>query len=219
MSVVDYSTIEAELKPHGLMPRGGFHTLPYDELDGQTVVLVGHAGPAMFRAFSAAREDVPNPLDHWSRQVIGSAAAKLGATAMYPFERPLRPFQQWGKRAESLHASPIGLMLHPQWGLWHGWRGALLLRERIELPARVETPNPCDTCAEKPCLTACPVDAFGPDGFDVVGCRAHVSGPGTQCRGFGCQARHACPVGRDYAYLPEQASFHMAAYSRDRRAY
>jgi len=216
---VSYGMIETELRPHGLRPRGGFHTLPYDELDGETLVPVGHAGPDMFRAFSAARTPGENPLDRWSRAVIGGAAERLGATALYPFERPLRPFQQWGARAESIHPSPTGLMIHPAWGLWHGWRGALLFRQRLDLPPRIERPSPCDTCADKPCLTACPVEAFQPTGFAVDRCREHVRGPGAACRDLGCRARHACPIGRDYAYLPAQASFHMAAYARDLWAY
>jgi hypothetical protein len=219
MSVTDYAAITAELAPHGLLPRGGFHTLAYDALDGETVVLVGHAGPAMFRAFTAARRDVENPLDHWSREVIGAVAARLGAVALYPFERLLYPFQQWGVRAESLHQSPIGLSIHPEWGLWHGWRGALLFRDRLELPARVERASPCDACADKPCLTACPVDAFQPAGFDADRCRDHVRGAGADCRDFGCRARHACPVGRAYAYEPAQAAFHMAAYAHDLGTY
>ena len=219
MSVIDYATISAELEPHGLLPRGGFHTLPSDALDGQTVVMVGHAGPATFRAFAAAREDVANPLDHWSRRVIGGVASRLGAVAMHPFERPLRPFQQWGSRAEPLHASPIGLMIHPEYGLWHGWRGALLFPQRLEVPPRAEASGPCDSCAAKPCLSACPVEAFRPAGFDVDRCRSHVRGAGADCRGFGCRARHACPVGQAYAYVPAQAAFHMTAYSRDRPAH
>jgi ferredoxin len=219
MSVTDYAAITAELAPHGLLPRGGFHTLAYDGLDGETVVLVGHAGPAMFRAFAAARRDVENPLDYWSREVIGAVATRLGAVALYPFEKPLRPFQQWGVRAESLHQSPIGVSIHPEWGLWHGWRGALLFRDRLELPRRAERPSPCDACADKPCLTACPVEAFRPAGFDADRCRGHVRGAGADCRDFGCQARHACPVGRAYAYEPAQAAFHMAAYARDLGTY
>jgi NAD-dependent dihydropyrimidine dehydrogenase PreA subunit len=219
MSDIDYAAIAQAFVPHGLMPRGGFHTLPSDDLDGQTVVMVGHAGPAMFHAFSAARAEVSNPLDHWSRQVIGGVAARFGAVAMHPFERPLRPFQQWGSRAEPLHPSPIGLMIHPEFGLWHGWRGALLFHQRLALPPRSERPSPCDACAAKPCISTCPVDAFQPTGFDAEGCRTHVHGAGVDCRGFGCRARHACPVGRAYAYEPAQAAFHMAAYSRDRPTY
>lgn len=219
MNVIDYAAIEAALEPHGLRARGGFHTLAYDNLDGETVVMVGHAGPAMFAAFVAARGGEAHPLDAWTRRVIGGEAAHLGARPIYPFEPPLRPFQRWGRRAEAIHPTPIGFMIHPDWGLWHGWRGALLFRQRLDLPPRVERPSPCDTCAGKPCLTACPVGAFSASGFDAAACRAHVNGPGAACRDFGCRARHACPVGRDHAYRPDQAAFHMSAYARDLRVY
>ena len=36
-------------------------------------------------------------------------------------------------RAEGLKPSPIGILMHPQFGLWHAYRGALLFDVEIEL--------------------------------------------------------------------------------------
>ena len=103
-------------------------------------------------------------------------------------------------------------MLHPEFGLWHVYRAALLFRDRIELPPRIEAPSPCDTCGKKPCLAVCPADAFRPDRFDARACSSHVeSAAGTNCRDRGCLARRACPVGRDYLYGNDQQAFHTAA--------
>jgi len=76
-----------------------------------------------------------------------------------------------------------------------------------------ERPRPCDTCADKPCLTTCPVGAFSQDGYDVPACIEHIAGErGGDCLGGGCLARRACPVGVAFQYTPAQMSFHMRAF-------
>ncbi|MEL6677498.1 MAG: ferredoxin, partial [Pseudomonadota bacterium] len=71
---------------------------------------------------------------------------------------------------------------------------------------------PCPTCPA-PCTTACPVGAFGGGAYDVETCRAHVRSPaGSACRDGGCLARHACPVGADFAPPPAQAHHHMGSF-------
>ena len=97
--------------------------------------------------------------------------------------------------------------------MWHAYRGALLFAERLKLPEQRSAPSPCESCPDKPCLNTCPVGAFTPGGYDVAGCRAHIGKPeGSDCLGFGCLARRACPVGQDYLYEPAQARFHMQKF-------
>ncbi len=218
------------LSPLGLILRGGFHPRAEDvvpELRGGgsagTLLLVGNAGPAMWQAFRAAPEAADgeaHPLDRWTARCLGDLAEGLDAEARFPFEGPpYLPFQRWAARAEGLKASPLGILIHPRFGLWHAYRGALAFREVLPLPARPETACPCDACAEKPCLQGCPVGAFTAGGYAVPACLDHLGrAEGQDCRGQGCLARRACPVGRAYLYDPEQAAFHMAAFvgsSRD----
>ena len=90
-----------------------------------------------------------------------------------------------------------------------------MFAERIELPDRREAPSPCATCSGQPCLSACPVDAFGVDGFKLEACVAHVTSvAGTDCCQHGCRARRACPVGVEFRYVPDQIRFHMEAFIR-----
>ena len=213
--------LDNRLKDAGLFIRGGFQPVPTDNVpvlaDGSTaatVILIGNAGGDMWRAF-AQRADhaVRHPLDSWLRPEIVGVAASVGATPVFPNDGPpFVPIQDWAVRAEPVYRSPIGIMIHPEFGLWHVYRAALLFRDVIELPPRAEAPSPCNSCEKKPCLSVCPADAFRPERFDAEACVGHVdSALGTTCRARGCLARRACPVGRDYLYGADQQAFHTEA--------
>ncbi|MCH8155293.1 MAG: 4Fe-4S dicluster domain-containing protein [Proteobacteria bacterium] len=229
---MEIATIEAALAREGLIPRGGFHPEPGDGVPGlengapaRTLVLVGNAGPALWRAFAASPEfgpesgTSPDPLNRWSARVIGELAAAWGARALYPFGGPpYLPFVAWAKRAEAVAESPLGILIHPDYGLWHAYRGALAFAEAVDLAPRDRRPRPCDSCAERPCLSACPVGAFTETGYDVAACTGHISAPaGIDCMERACGARRACPVGREYVYEPAQARFHMKHFLAARR--
>jgi ferredoxin len=207
----------------GLVTRGGFHPGPAERLPtGQptgTLVLIGNVGGAMWTAFSAAcdpasRAALAHPLDAWTRAVVDPVALAFGAVPLYPFEGPpFQPFQRWARRALPVHESPIGPLIDAEAGLWHALRAALVFRELLPLPRPAARPNPCDTCADRPCLAGCPVDAIGRDRYDVPACVGHVNSPaGGDCRHGGCRARLACPVGARFRYPPEQRRFHMAKF-------
>lgn len=212
--------VRAALASHGLLVRGILHPADPPQLtDGApaaSILLVGHAGSSLWPAFTewqAKDEGGPDPLDRWSKAVIQPLAESFGATAWFPSDPPYQPFQRWAMEAEGLKASPLGILIHPQFGLWHGYRAALGFATRIEndLPS-VAGPHPCDSCAEKPCLTTCPVGAVSPERFDVAACRAFLPVQADHlCLESGCLARAACPVGAAYRYDPAQLRFHMAA--------
>jgi ferredoxin len=188
-----------------------------------TLVLAGTVGPAQWPTFAAspeASDGRPHPLDRWSRRIIGGLAIELGATPLYPFEGPpWLPFQRWAMKAEPVHRSALGMLIHPDWGLWHSYRGALAFAERVALPKRVERSSPCDSCAAKPCLTACPVGAFTFERYDVEACAGHLqSAAGQGCLELGCRAREACPVGAAHRFGRDQAGFHMLAFLASRTA-
>ena len=148
--------------------------------------------------------------------MIGELADRLGAVALYPFGGPPHwPFQQWAQRAESVHPAPVGLLVHPTFGLWHSYRGALGFSDAIGLSSAGSRPSPCLACDGRPCLHACPVGAFSDAGYDVSACARHLSAPaGADCMERGCRARRACPVGADHAHGAAQASFAMRAFLR-----
>jgi len=216
--MTDFSQIQPALDASltGMTVLGGFYP---DAGDGpETIVLVGNAGPAMWAAFDAGREKEADPLDAWTRRVLEPVAASLGAEALFPFTGPpYHPFQAWALKAGGVFPSPIGPLIHPRFGLWHAYRGALAFPERLEIPATDPGSSPCDGCRDRPCLSACPVDALaeteGVFAYDVPACARHLDGEGADCLDFGCLARRACPVGRDQTYAPDQAHFHMEAFA------
>jgi hypothetical protein len=209
----------------GFSPRGGFHPEPGDGVPDaapgtptRTLVLIGHVGPEMWRRFSQERDPDKDLLDDWSRERLTAIGDALGARVFFPFDKPPLPFLRWAQRAESCYPSPIGIYIHPEYGLWHGYRGALAFGQSIEAPAATPRPSPCPSCLEKPCLATCPVGAFSERGYDVGACARHIaSEAGRDCMERGCRARRACPVGRNYVYEPAQAAFHMRAFLRRRR--
>ncbi|OIQ62951.1 hypothetical protein GALL_555140 [mine drainage metagenome] len=91
------------------------------------------------------------------------------------------------------------------------YRGALALRERLDLPASPQ--RPCDTCAGKPCLTACPAAALTQTGYDVPACHTFLdSDAGANCLTTGCAVRRACPISQRYARVAEQSAYHMRLF-------
>lgn len=218
---MDIASIRGRIATAGLAFRGAFHPGAHDLAPPGTgtLVLVGFTGRHEWPSFAQsleASDKQPDPLDRWSRRVIDGMAADLGATALFPFGGPpFLPFQRWAQKAEPVAPSPLGILIHPNWGLWHAYRGALAFGEVLELPAPDRRPSPCDSCSGKPCLSACPVDAFGPAGYDVPACVMHIaSSVGADCMGFGCRARRACPIGAEHRYGPDQAHFHIAAFRK-----
>jgi len=207
----------------GLVPRGAFKLEEGERTgalaDMRTIVLAGVVGRDGWNAFTASPEagdGLADPLDRWSRRLIESLAHELGATALFPFDGPpFLPFQRWAQRAEPVHSSPIGLLIHPYYGLWHSYRGALGLNEELAVAEPAPVPSPCETCSGRWCLKTCPVGAFSEAGYDVAACAGHLrSTAGGDCMAEGCRTRRACPVGAEHAYGPEQASLLMRAFLR-----
>jgi hypothetical protein len=225
---VSLSDVEKALAPHGLRVRGGFATDSETDRNivalaqwARTVILVGNVGSELWDKSGAeiAGMSGADPLDRWTRQVIDPIARSVEGVALYPFTGPpYWPFQRWAERAEGVRHSPIGIQIHPEYGLWHAYRAAILLRDTIDLP-RTEQQHPCDTCVDRPCLTRCPVGAFSTNGYDVDRCVDHVVALQNEhgsCSDVGCLARLACPVGVTWQYRPEHARFHMTAFVQTR---
>lgn len=217
--------VAGRLAASGLIIRGGFRFAAGEDppaaasgRPARAVVLIGHAGGSIWPHFAAWRQGqdgkLDDPLDTWSREVIGAVARSAGARAVFPSDRPYLPFQTWAMRAEGLLPSPLGILIHPLFGLWHAYRGALLTDLDVAIQPPDKTVHLCDLCDRKPCVKCCPAGAISVQGPDVRRCGSHLAmADGKICREEGCLARLACPHDA-YRYGPEQITFHQSAYER-----
>ncbi len=182
----------------------------------KTLLLLSPQEPQFWPAFTASPEyldGAPEPMDRWSTRVIGQLAQDFGGQALFPFGGPpYLPFLQWAEASGRAWVSAIGLLIHDRAGLFISYRGALALPVHLALPPQTGV-SPCVSCADQPCLSACPVGAMGPKGYDVPSCRAYIAGnSGRDCIDRGCAVRRACPVSVGYGRLPAQSAFHMKAF-------
>ena len=177
---MSYAAVVAAVEQAGLRVRGGFHPGPEDGApplrggaEAATLILVGNVGSSVWQPFSDAGfiGRAEHPLDAWSREVVSGLARALGAEPLFPFGGPpFLPFLRWALRADTVRPSVMGPLIHPRYGLWHAYRGALSFPERFELPPRDRSSRrPCDECRERPCLSPCPVGAVREGDFDAAG--------------------------------------------------
>ncbi|MDF1734244.1 MAG: hypothetical protein P1U37_03095 [Minwuia sp.] len=203
--------LETRLHEHGLLLLGGVVE------GGKTRVVIGNAGSQIVSHVPGLPGGDPrtDPVNTWTRQVMAPIAQQFGATVCFPFDGPpWHPFVSWMLGTGQAFVSPLGLAIHPRYGLWFALRAALLFDGVLPLaqPAAV---SPCETCRDRPCLSTCPVGAFTGTSYDAESCRDHLAGSaGQDCMSQGCRARRACPVGPEWRYAPAHAGFHMRAFAR-----
>jgi len=217
-AVASLPALTALLAAEQLEVLGGFAvTADEDGLPAgtRTVLLLGPLEPGFWAHLTAEPEwdGNPDPVDRWSRRVIGRLACDLGAKALFPFGGPpYHPFHRWAVRTGQVWDSPVRLLVHARQGLMVSFRGALALRDVVTLPSPAS--RPCDTCPA-PCLAACPADALTGSGYDLPACHGFLDRPeGQNCMTGGCRVRRACPLSQSYARLPEQSAYHMRRFHR-----
>ncbi|MEP5026974.1 MAG: hypothetical protein ABJS32_12460, partial [Anderseniella sp.] len=211
------AAIETRIRAESFEVLGWLEAATGVEFAGRSLVLIGNAGTAMFDRFASERDPEHDLMDQWTQGVLAPLADELGARALFPFDSPHPPFLTWARAAGAGHTSPLGMNIHPKFGLWHAYRAAFVFDDAITPPPTNVSTSPCDSCLDRPCLTSCPAGAFSADGYDVPACAAHLSvAAGDRCRTSGCMARNACPVGQEYFYSPEQTRFHMVAFMKAR---
>jgi len=209
---------------YGLSVMGGFAVKPEHGAPERvaSIAMLGMApdGWDKFAASPEARDGAEDPMDRWSQRVVTALANEAGAQPLFPLGGPpYQPFLRWAAATGNIWPSPLGMSIHAERGLWMSFRGALGFTELRDDLRAVTAERPCESCADKPCLNVCPVDAFAGGVYDVPTCVSHIATTeGADCLGKGCKARHACPIGRDWAPGPQQATFHMGAYLRARQS-
>lgn len=105
--------------------------------------------------------------------------------------------------------SLMGMLIHPEYGLWIGMRAVLLTT--IDIPINT-TPmiSPCSSCLEKNCISACPAHAVSSKGWNLQRC-AQYHHETTTCADT-CTSRLSCPVGAQHQHSPLQHRYHNAPH-------
>jgi hypothetical protein len=225
MDLAAATRFSKKLVAAGFLSFGGFHPEDSDQVpdlaSGQparTLLMIGSTGPNLWPVLQAAPEGSDgkaDPMDRFTRRVLGSLAGEFGFTALFPFDGPpYHPVQRWALKCGGFSRSPFGLLAHRTYGPWAGLRAVFLSPEHFGTFENTDKAGPCGTCPDKPCLDACPVSAITFDkGYDVPRCLAHLRNtPDASCWS-GCLARHACPVGTGHRPSPENARFHMESFT------
>lgn len=213
------------LEDYGLLLIGSFALTKEDVVAGvtgnwpaRTLLMIGNGGSSIWPFFRGSPEYAdgqPDPLDRWSRRVGNRIARDASGIAIFPFEGPPhQPFLSWADKTGLAVSSRLSLYIHKTFGLWHAYRFALVVPgESGQSSNRGTYSSPCLSCEEKPCLAACPVNAFAGKSYRVEPCIDYLIADSTsRCRELGCEARRACPIGKAFTYLPEHAKFHMEAF-------
>ena len=181
--------------------------------DYQYIILLANGGSRYWQSMQQAgsqTEQQSDPVDNYFYQIINDLLEPyFEYKVVYPGNHFL-PLQGLGKLAGWHHESPLGLGIHPVFGLWFAYRGVILSNTKfspIESDMAHGSESPCRSCQGKPCIAACPANAVLASGFKVGQCSDYrlQSESGCQSR---CMARLACPTGKEYRYQTAQMTYH-----------
>ncbi len=234
------------LTPHGLNLIGTTSVHAYDALvperyairtllpGAQTVVVIGNGGGAFwagFRAYCTTRpeylQERTHPLDDYTVEVIETALTPLLERAqtqyryLYPFRFRTAPvsFMHLAQAAGLAGPSILGVVIHPVYGPWIALRAAVLLSQEITIPPAALGFDPCPSCRERPCVTACPAGAVrATSGWDIPACIQHRLRLRADCVDY-CYARYHCVYGQQHRYPLDELRYHQQRSFAEMRQY
>ncbi|QID16918.1 hypothetical protein G3580_04250 [Nitrogeniibacter mangrovi] len=192
--VIDVASLPAEV--HTRLPRrddGAAHA---------QLILIGNAGPTLWRAVQAARPASEHPIDDFSRAAVARwLAAQAGGASrhwLYPGDSPVG-LQSLGALFGWHHPSPFMVGIQPDWGTWFAYRVAVLADTALPPTPPRQPRSPCADCSAQPCRSACPAGAMAGETFSLPACVDWRLRAGSSCAET-CLARLACPVGTAHRY-------------------
>ncbi|MAW52311.1 MAG: hypothetical protein CME01_05745 [Geminicoccus sp.] len=195
----------------------GFVILDVISNGDQTDMAIGSAGRPFWDAVSQSREWIEqhdNPIDQYTARLINQLLrADQGESAIYPFDSDAPNFVQlWPATFPKIAASQLGPMIHPDFGLWMAARAHIILPQACLTFDDTKSFSPCESCRDKPCLSACPVNAFSASKpYNHLACAAYLK-TDPACFSGGCDARAACPHGQSWQLPEDQARYHQTRF-------
>ena len=157
--------------------------------------------------------DVDDPIDRFSVDVVLDYLSRINCgrhDLLYPVADTFVDLRELGHRAGWHHNSRLGIGINARVGTWFAYRVVVLADTRLADagPGEPDSGAPCESCADKPCVTACPAGAVQVSGeFDLDACGSHRLEKNSRCATT-CLARLACPVGTSQRYDADQIHYH-----------
>ncbi len=193
--------------------RTALESAGHDVFGFRSLLLFGQGGSTLFEKHVRANLHRADPFDETSLELVTNWHRRTHPRARFEVVGPGEAILPLGRLAEAVgwgRPSPVGLTINPTFGLWLAHRVVLL--SELEPHGPTEIPeHPCDSCADTPCVAACPVDAVSvTGGLDIEACSRHRISSGSECE-LQCLARNACPVGAEHRYGPDQMRHHYGA--------
>lgn len=186
-------------------------------LDHRQLLVFGHAGTRMWRAMREATPEPStsaNPVDEFSLATVRAHIEdELGVrrwAALYP-GTTLVPLQELGTLLGWHQPSPLLVGISEAFGTWFAYRAVVVADTSLPLtPPPSPRTSPCDSCVEKPCLSACLGAALNTGTLSIERCVTFRARDASPCADR-CHAREACPIGAEHRYDTEQTRHHYGA--------
>ena len=196
--------------------------------EAKTIIVIGNGGGAFwqhFRDYTKARpgylQEHEHPLDDYTVEIIEAGLSRhldeahLRYHYIYPFQffsGLTVSFMHLAQAAGLAGPSILGVQIHPTFGPWMALRAAILVNQESPDFATPQTAagfDPCPSCEERPCITACPAHAINAEkGWDVPSCVQHRIRTSTDCIDR-CHARYNCVYGRAHRYPEDELEYHQ----------
>lgn len=177
------------------------------------LILVGNRGKIFWKALQARGMHGAHPMDQFVTECIAAwmEGPLYGHAWRQVFPGPQAVgLQRLGSLAGWHHPSPFWVGVHQDWGSWFAYRAVVLADTDLPLTPQRESPSPCDSCADKPCITACPAGALASaqtGAWQLRTCLDYRKQENSACQDR-CLARNACPVGAAQRYDDAQIRYH-----------
>ncbi|OGH02379.1 MAG: hypothetical protein A2600_06415 [Candidatus Lambdaproteobacteria bacterium RIFOXYD1_FULL_56_27] len=177
---------------------------------GGTLLLFGMGGAKFWQVAQESWPQEAQPIDFLSKLWTTEAAQARGLkdlVPLFPGQARPRPLVALALFARFGYSSPLGITIHPEFGLWTAIRALLWTSTPLPRLSPELGENPCLSCSDRPCLDCCPAQAprwespFGLE--DCITYRTQEQSPCAK----GCLSRLGCPVGLAHRYPKAQRDY------------
>jgi len=187
------------------------------------LILIGHAGPQLWKCLQPLELHSQHPFDDYSQnhcqQFFEQRFSKDDFKLIFPShsradsQPSLIGLQQLGELVGWHGESPFKVGINAQWGSWFAYRAVVLTKSAYQPSPIKSNRTPCQSCANKTCIPACPADALKNHDLDLKRCIDYRKQTSSLCKDR-CLARMACPIATDLQYSLAQIQYHYSQSMR-----